>query len=87
MDKEEKQEEQQGQEQPISRIVIEFVGPGMADVKTARFDNVSLGQMLSFARYAEWQAANAVQRFEEIQRERRRAVAVPKLVIPQGRVQ
>lgn len=81
MDEQEKQEEQQ----PVSRIVIEFAGPGQADVKRAIFENVSLGQMLAFARYAEWRCVRAIAQFEKAREAS--AVARPSLVVPKGIVQ
>ena len=66
MTDEKKQEEQQ-EVPPVSRVVIEFVGPGMADVKRAEFENITLGQMLMLPEYVQWQTDNAKGRFNQQQ--------------------
>ena len=73
----------QEEEQPVSRIVIEFGGLGAADVERATFENISLGQMLTFARYAEWQCKRAIAQYERAQRaEAERKAKLQKIVVP-----
>ena len=76
-------DQDQEEEQPVSRIVAEFAGVGMADVAHAEFENVSLGQIMAFAQWAQWQADRAIAQFEEARR-RESAKQAGKLVLPKG---
>ena len=81
-------EGQEGQEeQPVSRIVVEFTGLGMADIHRTEMENVSLGQMMVFAQYAEWQCRRAIAQFERQQREAaERKAQLQGIIVPRGRV-
>lgn len=74
------------EEQPVSRIVVEFAGPGGADVIGSKFENISVGQMLAFAKWAEWQAERAVMKME-LERQKAMKLRQPKIVVPRGPVQ
>jgi hypothetical protein len=81
-------EERRDEEQPeVSRITVEFMGMGMADIRSANFENVSLGQMLAFGRWAEWQVEDAIEKYKAIKRQQEQKVARPKLMVPKGRLQ
>jgi hypothetical protein len=81
--KEHKQEA--GEEAPVSRIEVVFVGPGMADIGSAKMENVTLGQLLVFAQWAQWQADVKTREWDEA-KAKRQAVAnrVNKIIVPQG---
>jgi len=71
------------EEQSVSRIVIEFGGLGQADVVRASFENISLGQMLAFARYAEWQCERMIVQYEcNRQEEAERKAKLQQIVVP-----
>ena len=71
------------EEEPVSRIVIEFGGLGKADVVRADFENISLGQMMVFARYVEWQCQNAIRQYErDRQAEAERRAKLQQIVVP-----
>jgi len=73
----------EGETELVSRIVIEFNGLGEADVVRALFENISLGQMLAFARYAEWQCQRAIAQYERAERaEAERKAKLQKIVVP-----
>ena len=82
---EERQVEEQ-QEEQVSRITIEFIGRGMADIKAATFENVSLGQMLAFGRWAEWRVEEAIAQYKAMKRAQEK-VARPTLMVPKGHLQ
>jgi len=65
----------------VSRIVVEFAGPGMADVRDAVFENVSVGQMMAFAAWAEWQKERAILKMEL---QRQREAELQKIAVPKG---
>ena len=76
------------EKRPVSRIVVEFAGPGMADVAHADFQNISVGQMLVFARWADWQANRAVYKLDMQRRmERERKGQIGKIIVPRGVIQ
>jgi len=67
------------EEQSVSRIVIEFGGLGLR----ASFENISLGQMLAFARYAEWQCERMIVQYEHNrQEEAERKAKLQQIVVP-----
>jgi len=71
------------EEEPVSRIVIEFGGLGKADVVRADFENISLGQMMVFVRYAEWQCQNAIRQYEADRRaEAERRAKLQQIIVP-----
>jgi hypothetical protein len=80
--------ERRDEEQPeVSRITVEFMGPGMADIQSATFENVSVGQMLCFGRWAEWRVEEAIEKYKAMKREHEKRVARPTLMVPRGRMQ
>jgi len=80
---EEKAQKEQ-ESSPVCRAVVEFVGVGMADVKRAEFQNMSLGQMMALAQYVQWQCDRAIMRFEHQQAQKAKQ---NKIVVPRGMVQ
>ena len=64
----------------VSRIVVEFEGPGSANVVRTNFVNVSTGQVYEWAKLAELQAQ---QLFVQVQIEaQQRQIVVPQGPIP-----
>lgn len=78
-----KSSREDAQEGIVSRIVVEFAGPGMADVKNAVFENVSVGQMMAFAAWAKWQMERAILKME-LQRQREAELQKKKIAVPKG---
>lgn len=79
--------EETEEKKQVSRIVIEFAGMGMADVAKAHFENISVGQMLAFAKWADWQADRAVFKMEmQRQAETERKAQFDKIIVPRGRL-
>lgn len=63
----------------VSRVVVEFMGPGMADIKAVRTENVSVGQLQVLAGWAQFQARRAWERLEQEQQKRPPQIAIARL--------
>jgi len=62
-----------------SRIVVEFEGPGSANIVQTQFTNVSPGQIYEWAKIAELQAQSV---FVQVQIEAQQRQ--PQIVVPRG---
>lgn len=65
-----------------SRIVIEFEGPGSANVARLDFVNVSPGQVFAWAKIAELQAQAIFVQVQMAEQQKQR----PQIVVPRGAV-
>jgi hypothetical protein len=64
----------------VSRVVVEFVGVGMADIKAVKTVNVSVGQLQVLAAWAEFQARRAFMQLEaQNQQKRPPQIAIARL--------
>ena len=66
------------EERPVSQIVVEFEGPGSANVLRIQFENVSPGQVLTWAKWAELHGQQAFARMQLDEAVKPR-IAVPTL--------
>jgi len=64
---------------PKSQIVVEFAGPGGADIVNVSLVNVSVGQLQVLAAWARWQASKALERQMAMQQQRPGKIAVARL--------